>query len=174
MQSRVIHWLLPLALLAVAGVGVAMAASTSTRSNSRTVNAANNAKYGTILVGSNGRTLYRYTPDKKGVSTCSGACATNWPPLLTKANAKPSAGAGVSAALLGTIKRSDGTSQVSYAGFALYSFIGDKKPGDVNGEGVGGTWYLVNTKSALVKHPSSSAAATPASTTTSSGGGAWG
>jgi predicted lipoprotein with Yx(FWY)xxD motif len=176
MRSRVIRLLLPLALLATVGVGAAMAASTSMRSSGGTVNAVNSAKYGMVLASSSGTTLYRYTLDKKGVSMCSGACAKFWPPLLMKGNAKPTVGAGVSAGLLGTIKRSNGVAQVSYAGFPLYFYAGDRKPGDVKGQGFEGNWYVVNTTGALVKHAiaASTATPTPATTTSSGGAAAWG
>jgi predicted lipoprotein with Yx(FWY)xxD motif len=97
------------------------------------------------LVGSNGRTLYLYQADKNGTSACSAACAAAWPPdTVTGA---PEAGSGVSQALLGTIKRSDGTTQVTYNGHPLYYFSADKAGGAAHGQGVkafGAEWYVVN------------------------------
>ena len=168
MRIRAFRWLLPLGLLAVAGAGAAMAA-TSTGSSGATVKAAKVAKFGMVLVSSSGKTLYRYTPDKKGKSVCSGSCAAFWPPLVTKG--KPTAGAGANSGLLGTVKRANGVLQVSYAGYPLYFYAGDKKAGDVKGQGYQSRWYVVNTKGALVK--SGGGSGTPAPTTTSSGGG-WG
>jgi predicted lipoprotein with Yx(FWY)xxD motif len=90
----------------------------------------------------------RFKKDKNGKSACSGACAQNWPPLLTKG--APKAGAGAKASLLGTTKRSDGTTQVTYSGHPLYTFVADNgKPGSTKGQGVdafGARWYVVAAK----------------------------
>ncbi len=104
-----------------------------------------NTHLGKILVDSKGQTLYLFTKDSTGKSACSGMCATFWPPLQT--GGKPGVGRGASASLIGTIKRSDGTSQVTYHGHPLYRFAKDSKPGDVNGEGVtafGGSWFAIS------------------------------
>ncbi|HEY7623146.1 MAG TPA: hypothetical protein VH834_25450 [Solirubrobacteraceae bacterium] len=102
-------------------------------------------KLGKVLVDGHSVTMYLFEKDKHGKSACSGACATAWPPLLTKG--KPKAGSGVKASLLGTTKRSDGTTQVTYNKHPLYGFIQDnKKPGSTKGEGVdafGAEWYVV-------------------------------
>jgi predicted lipoprotein with Yx(FWY)xxD motif len=150
MRVRLVGWLLPGALVAVLGVGAAMAATTMTRSGSATVQTAKSSKYGTVLVNAHGRTLYRYTPDKKGVSNCKGSCSQYWPPLVVKGTAKPTAGAGAKASLLGTIKRGAGVRQVTYAGFPLYTYAGDSKSGDVKGEGFEKTWYVVDAKGGMV------------------------
>jgi predicted lipoprotein with Yx(FWY)xxD motif len=97
-----------------------------------------------FLTDSSGRALYLWTPDTKTKSTCSGACASAWPPLTVKG--APTAGSGATASDLGTISRSDGTKQVTYAGHPLYYFAGDNAAGQTNGEGsngFGATWYLV-------------------------------
>jgi predicted lipoprotein with Yx(FWY)xxD motif len=174
MMGRMIRWGVAVALLAVGGVGAAMAATASTHS-SGTVRTAKSAKFGTVLVNASGKTLYRYTLDKKGVNTCTAVaiCAKYWPRLLVTGTAKPTAGAGVSAALLGTIKQPKGLRQVTYAGFPLYVFAGDAKAGDVKGQGFEKTWYVVNAKGALVKHAVAGSPA-PAPTTTSGGGSTWG
>ncbi len=152
------------------GVGVAMAATKATRSSGGTVKTAASSKYGTVLVAANGMTLYRYTPDKKGKTVCSGACAKYWPPLLLKGTAKETAGSGASAGLLGEIMRANGAAQVTYAGFPLYYYAGDKKPGDVKGQGFEKTWYVVSAKGALVK----SAVAADQDDLDVVGGSAWG
>jgi predicted lipoprotein with Yx(FWY)xxD motif len=102
------------------------------------------ANVGQVLVDSNGMTLYYFEKDKKGSgkSACSGACASARPPLTTSGAAK--AQSGVNAAMLGTIERSDGTTQVTYAGWPLYTFVEDKKPGEDNGtdsKAFGASWY---------------------------------
>jgi predicted lipoprotein with Yx(FWY)xxD motif len=102
------------------------------------------ANVGQVLVDSKGMTLYYFQKDQKGSgkSKCSGECASDWPPLTTHGAAK--AMTGVQASMLGTIKRSDGTTQVTYAGWPLYTFEGDKKPGEDNGtdsKAFGASWY---------------------------------
>jgi predicted lipoprotein with Yx(FWY)xxD motif len=165
-----IRWVLPLLLLASIGVGVAMAASSSS-SATGTVKAVKSKTFGTILENSKGRTLYRYTHDRKNVNTCTPdpACNKYWPPLLVKAGAKPTAGAGAKAAMLGTIKAKNGMRQVTYAGWPLYTFAGDSAAGQTKGQAFEKQWYVVNTSGGLVK----SAVAAPTPTTTS-GGSAWG
>jgi predicted lipoprotein with Yx(FWY)xxD motif len=171
MRDRKIQVVLAILVVAMAGVGVAMAATKSTSAKNGTVKAAKVGKFGTVLVASNGMTLYRYTPDKKNVSVCSGACASYWPPLLVKGTAKPTVGSGASASLLGTTMRSGGAEQVTYAGFPLYYYAGDKKPGQANGQGFEKTWYVVSATGALVKH---AVAASGSGGTTTKKKSAWG
>lgn len=100
---------------------------------------------GQILVGANGRTLYFFLADKGMTSTCTGSCAQNWPPVTT--NGAPRALAGVSQGLLGTMRRGDGTIQVTYHGHPLYYFIADAAAGMAGGEGLdafGARWEVVN------------------------------
>lgn len=106
---------------------------------------------GTVVVNANGRTLYHYTPDSKGHAKCTGACAATWPPLVVKAGTKAVAGAGIKAAKLGTLKRPDGTLQVTYGGFPLYTYSGDAKAGQANGEGLEGKWFALSPAAKLVK-----------------------
>jgi predicted lipoprotein with Yx(FWY)xxD motif len=170
MRSLGVRWLLPLIGVGVLGVGAAMAATTAAQKSTGTVNVTKSAKYGMVLVSSSGRTLYRYTPDKKGVNTCTGQCATYWPAYMAKG--KPTAGTGASGSLLGTIKHGKGL-QVTYGGYPLYMYVGDTKAGQVNGEGKDKTWYVVSTMGALVKKAVAGAAPTTAAGTTTSKS-AWG
>lgn len=98
---------------------------------------------GSVLVDSKGFTLYYFEKDKQGgKSTCYGPCAAGWPPMTTEGAAEGMGG--VRASKLGTTKRNDGTMQVTYAGWPLYTFVEDKKPGEDNGTDVkafGATWY---------------------------------
>jgi predicted lipoprotein with Yx(FWY)xxD motif len=106
---------------------------------------------GRILVNSSGRTLYLFGKDKNGKSSCSGMCASFWPPLIT--TGKPRAGTGTKASLLGTTKRADGRVQVTYNHHPLYTFKKDTKKGQTNGEGLsafGATWYAVSPAGARV------------------------
>ena len=163
MRARVARRVLPLALLFVVGVGVAMAA---TMAAGGTVKAAKSTKYGSLLVSSTGMTLYHMTSEKAGSIKCTGGCAKFWPPLLFSGTGKPTAGSGVIALKLGTIKRPDGHLQVTYNRMALYRFALDKKPGDVKGQGVEGIWFAVTPAGKLAK---ASAPASAATTTTSGG-----
>jgi predicted lipoprotein with Yx(FWY)xxD motif len=177
----VIRWILALTIIAAVGAGAAMAATSALNSSAASVKTNDNAKFGTVLVAANGKTLYRYTLDSKGVNRCTknSVCAQYWPQLLLKAGAKPVAGSGVKASLLGTIKAAHGMRQITYAGYPLYFFAGDKAAGQVNGQGFDKQWYIVNGKGALVKQAVSSSSSstggatstTPSSTT---GGDAWG
>jgi predicted lipoprotein with Yx(FWY)xxD motif len=100
---------------------------------------------GKVLVDSQGKTLYLFDKDSGTKSTCTGACATAWPPL--RASGKPTAGSGAKASLLGTTPRTDGKPQVTYNGHPLYGYQGDSKAGDANGQGIsafGAPWYVVS------------------------------
>jgi len=105
-----------------------------------------NSRLGQILVDSSGRTVYVFVADSGTTSSCnSSSCVQNWPPVLTKG--APQAGSGVDASLLGTTKRGDGTTEVTYAGHPLYYFIADHKPGDITGQDIdafGGPWYVIS------------------------------
>jgi predicted lipoprotein with Yx(FWY)xxD motif len=99
---------------------------------------------GTMLTDSSGRTLYLFEKDKGTSSTCNGSCASAWPPLTT--TGAPKAGAGVKASDLGTTKRQDGTSEVTYNGHPLYYYVGDSGAGMTNGQGLdqfGAEWYVL-------------------------------
>jgi predicted lipoprotein with Yx(FWY)xxD motif len=103
------------------------------------------SEYGTHLVDAQGHALYVFEKDQKNESYCNGACAAVWPPF--EAEKKPAAPAGVPASALGTIKRDDGETQVTFDGHPLYYYAADgSKPGKDSGEDVdqfGASWYLV-------------------------------
>lgn len=98
---------------------------------------------GSSLVGPDGMTLYVFDNDSSGVSTCTGGCADNWPPLTVADGQGPEGGEGVSGQLA-TITRDDGSTQVTYDGRPLYYYAGDSAAGDANGEGVGGVWFIAD------------------------------
>jgi predicted lipoprotein with Yx(FWY)xxD motif len=127
------------AALSLAGWSAAFAAGNS-GARPATVSTARTG-LGRIIVNGQGRTLYLFEKDRRGHSACSRACASFWPPLLT--HGKPIAANGARQALLGTIRRSDGTRQVTYAGHPVYRFELDSKRGQTNGQGLndfGGGW----------------------------------
>ena len=108
------------------------------------VSAAKVGDLGTILVTPEGMTLYDFHKDKGGTSSCYGACAGTWPPLLTEGN--PQAQGAADRSMLGTTKRKDGTIQVTYAGWPLYTYVGDQGPGEANGNDIdqfGAEWYAL-------------------------------
>jgi predicted lipoprotein with Yx(FWY)xxD motif len=96
---------------------------------------------GSILVDAKGRTLYLFESDTDGASTCYDECAEAWPPLIAES---PSGGEGVDGSLLGTTERDDGDVQVTYDGQPLYLFAADRTPGDIEGQGVGEVWFVVD------------------------------
>lgn len=106
-----------------------------------TVGTGTSPTLGTYLTGAGGMTLYVRTSDPAGGSSCTGGCATAWPPLTVAAGTQALAGTGVSGSL-GTFARPDGSLQVTYNGQALYYYAADTKSGDTTGQGVGGIWFV--------------------------------
>jgi predicted lipoprotein with Yx(FWY)xxD motif len=147
---------LALAGLIVAGCGssdstssttAATAATTtaaSTGGGAATIDVADNPDLGKILTDADGNTVYLFEKDENGMSNCSGGCAAEWPPVTTSGS--PKAGSGADDSLLGTVKRDDGSEQVTYDNHPLYTYSGDSNPGDTNGNGLelyGAEWYAM-------------------------------
>ena len=102
-------------------------------------------KVGAILVNSKGFTVYDFHKDKGTTSSCYGGCEGVWPPVTTEG--APQTGEGAMSSQLGTTKRKDGTTQVTYAGHPLYTYVADKKPGEANGSdfsSFGAQWYALH------------------------------
>jgi len=157
---------LPVLLLAVVGL-IAVTATALAAARPPTVKAAQISGFGKLLTTSSGLTLYHYTDEGRGKIDCKGACVKLWPPLLVKNIAKPTAGPGVAASKLGTIRRPDGGIQVTYNGLALYRYAPDRKAGDVLGQGVEHAWYVISPAGKIVRR---TAAQPPAATPPSGGG----
>ena len=107
---------------------------------------------GTVLVNAQGLTLYDLPSEANGHITCTGSCAQAWPPLLEVGGKLPSAPSSV-ASKLGTVVRPDGSTQVTYNGWPLYTYQGDSKPGQANGNDLkqfGASWYALTPAG---KHP---------------------
>ncbi len=125
---------------------VSAGASTSATAAAPAVVATANTRYGMILVDGGGRTLYLFEKDQPNRSECSGACAEDWP--VFHSGATPKAGTGANAAMLGLIKRSDHTTQVTYNHHPLYYYSDDAgRPGEIHGQNVnafGAKWYVVS------------------------------
>jgi predicted lipoprotein with Yx(FWY)xxD motif len=120
-------------------------APTSSRPSGVATVTAASTKLGMILVDGGGRTLYLFEKDQPDQSACSGSCAAAWP--VDNSSGTPKAGSGVKASLLGTIKRSDGATQVTYNHHPLYYYSGDSGPGQQNGQGLnafGAAWFVVS------------------------------
>lgn len=163
--TRIVATCVALGALAAGTGGAGVSGATSQRTTlPLTISTLTTTKFGTILTST--RTVYTLTPSKVA---CAAACLKVWPEvLLAKGVMKARAGRGINAAKLGTIARAGGRRQVTYAGRALYWFIGDTRPSQVNGN-VTDTWgkwsVVVLVKPAVQKAPT---------TTTTSGGGGGG
>jgi predicted lipoprotein with Yx(FWY)xxD motif len=128
---------------------------------------------GVVLVNSKGRTLYVFAKDKHQSVTCTGQCASFWPPLKWKGSGKPKAAAPAKTKRLGLEKNPAGGKVVTYNKWPLYTYAGDSAGGQANGEGQnlnGGKWYVISPKGVLIKHKSSGGGGG----TTTTGGGGWG
>ena len=133
---------------AVAIVTIGWSATASSKAAARhatsaaTVQTKTLKKLGTVLVNSKGRTLYMFVPDHRKKVTCTGKCAAVWPPLKVKTGQKPTAGGAAKKKLLGLDGR-----VVTYNRWPLYTYVGDSKPGQANGQATnlnGGLWYVMS------------------------------
>ena len=97
--------------------------------------------FGPIVADGDGNTLYMYAPDSPDAATCTGGCASAWPPFLF--DGAPSVGDGLLGDLFTTVP-GEGGSQLAYNGHPLYHFAGDSAPGDTNGQGSGGVWFVLD------------------------------
>jgi len=129
-----------IALLAVVALALFAATGVYAKQPSKVVvKEADNATLGrTILTTTKGRTLYSLSVETHGKFICTGSCLASWKPLAVPAGVTPKG-----PVKLGTIKRPDGKTQVTFKGRPLYSFNGDVKPGEANGQGLKdvGTWH---------------------------------
>ncbi|HXV70174.1 MAG TPA: hypothetical protein VEB69_02100 [Acidimicrobiia bacterium] len=101
---------------------------------------ASDTDLGSILVNAEGFTLYIFTNDTDGASTCYDACASTWPPVPGDVAISPE----LDASIFGTTTRDDGTEQLTVNGMPLYLYAPDTSPGDTTGQGVGGVWFVVD------------------------------
>jgi len=113
---------------------------------------AGRSTYGVVLFDGHGKALYAFTRDRRGQSTCSGACAAAWPPYVVGDG--PRAGVGARRTLLGTTRRQDGRRQLTYAGRPLYYYVGDLRRGQILCQNVfefGGRWLVIRPDGRLVR-----------------------
>jgi predicted lipoprotein with Yx(FWY)xxD motif len=149
---RTILLLSTMALTAVALTGPARSSSRADAVDARAAVTVRESRFGRILFDGKGFVLYAFTRDPKGRSACSGACATAWPPFLV--TGKVRAGAGARGRLIGTTRRAEGKTQVTYAGRPLYYYVGDREPGQILCQDIdefGGTWLVARADGTLVR-----------------------
>jgi predicted lipoprotein with Yx(FWY)xxD motif len=128
------------------------------------------SRLGRVLVDRRGRALYLFEKDAMDMSSCAGACASYWPPLLT--SGKPLAETGVRDALLGVTRRADGSLQVTYNHHPLYTFKLDVKAGQTNGQNLhsfGADWYVLSPAGVKIERNNSTKSKTSSSNTGSYG-----
>ncbi|WP_201292889.1 COG4315 family predicted lipoprotein [Halobacterium bonnevillei] len=143
------------------------ATTTEAMADGPTVAVGSTDEHGDVLVDSEGMSLYLFTQDEEGTSTCYGDCEDAWPPLTVEGD--PSAGSDVTASL-GTAERDDGSMQVTAEGWPLYYYAADSEPGDTEGQGVGDVWFLLTPDGTQVEGGEGSATTT---TDDGSGGGGY-
>jgi predicted lipoprotein with Yx(FWY)xxD motif len=141
------------------GGGASTEASASDTAGAVTV-ASSETDAGTSLVGPDGLTLYIFTSDTDGTSTCYEDCAAAWPPFEVDAGATIEAGDGVTGDL-GTTERDDGAIQVTYDGMPLYYYASDAAAGDATGEGVNDVWFIASPEGQTGAEPSDDGGAEP-------------
>lgn len=176
--------ILPLALLAAACGSSSNSSSTSAAAPPSTSSGAPATSsvalstktlpgVGSVLVNGAGRTLYVFIPDNAKKVTCTGACASIWPPLKVAAGQKPAASGGVDASLVSSDSNPSGGDVVTYAGWPLYLYVADPSPGTDHGQGInssGGLWYVIAPSGKVIKGKSGGGTSTTSSGAYSSGG----
>jgi predicted lipoprotein with Yx(FWY)xxD motif len=161
------------------GVGVAVVAAViavaALSSASGSTTSAATVKHGhalgqTVLVNRAGRTLYSLSAETNGRFICTGSCVSTWRPLTVRRGQRPTG-----AASLSTIRRLTGQTQVTYRGKPLYTFAGDRKPGDAKGEGFKdvGVWHAAALRSSAKKAPAAPQPLSPGYGTGSDGSGGY-
>ena len=162
---------LSVSLLMVALFAVACASSSSTTTGSsggttpttapssnsaavlKTASVTLNGQSVTMLTNAQGKTLYYFKPDSATKSACFGACAGNWPPLLFTSSGSPTSASTLSGTL--TVVRDANGQQVEYNGHPLYTFAQDTAPGQTNGEGIKGVWFVATSSLPVQSAPQS-------------------
>jgi predicted lipoprotein with Yx(FWY)xxD motif len=135
---------------AAAATAPATSASSDAGTGAGTVIKTASGSAGIWLTDQTGKTLYIYTKDTGTTSVCYAACATAWPPFTATGSVTVN-GQFLDASLIGSTKRTDGTTQVTYGGHPLYYYVKDTAPNQTTGQGVGGVWYLLGPKANVMK-----------------------
>jgi len=140
--------------VAVSQVGAAGTSGASMHAKTVVISTRKVPKLGTILVDSKGHTLYMFPPDKRKKVTCVGTCAASWPPVKLPKGAKAVAAGQAKASLLASDPNPEGGRVVTYAGWPLYTYVADTKPGTAVGQGVkvnGGLWFVLSPSGKVIK-----------------------
>jgi predicted lipoprotein with Yx(FWY)xxD motif len=169
MHKRTIGGLLAAAALALTAacggddaesIGTTEPAAPAAESGDAVAVRAGDSALGEILVGEDGMTVYGFTNDVDGVSTCSGTCADAWPPVIVGPDW--AVGPGLDSGVFSTVERDDGSKQLVAGKWPLYYYSGDSAAGDLNGQGSGDVWFVVGTDAALVEDAAPEGTATEA------------
>lgn len=160
------------ASVSVTGSGAGAGATAGSSSSGDALMVSSDASLGQIVTNGQGRTVYRYDLDTadSGKSSCTGSCATAWPPVTVSGSGTPTV-AGVSQSLVGVITRADGTKQLTLAGWPLYTYAGDSGPGSVTGQGVAGIWWAVTPSGAKAAAGSGGGGSSASSSPSAAGNG---
>ena len=132
-----------------ASVPVATTVPPAAAAGASVVVKAGSSSFGQILVDATGNTLYAFTNDTAAQSTCTGTCADAWPPVIV--DPSWTVAPGLDAGVFSTVIRTDGSEQLMAGRFPLYRFSGDARPGDVNGQGSGGVWFVVDGSANIIE-----------------------
>ena len=154
MRKLVIVCLAVAALAALAGTALGSGASSTRSAMTVRIGTRKIPKLGTVLVNSEGRTLYMFVPDKQRKVTCVGACAAIWPPVKLPAGMKPAASGAVKASLLGSDRDRAGGRVVTYNRWPLYTYVGDRAAGQAKGQALklnGGYWYVLSPAGKVIR-----------------------
>ncbi len=119
------------------------------------ISSATIAGLGPVLVDARGRTLYMFAPDKAKQVTCTGTCASVWPPAFVRSGQKPVAAGSVKPSLLGSDPDPAGGRVVTYHGWPLYTYVSDTSAGHASGQAVnlnGGLWYVISPAGKVIKN----------------------
>ncbi len=180
---------LAIVAVAVSAIGVLAACSSSSNSGSGSGSqtsaapqgagsapvSVTSSPLGSILVDSQGKTIYLFAPDSANHSTCNGTCLQYWP-IVSAPATLPTAVSGVTAKL-GSLTRSDGSHQLTVAGLPVYTYVGDSGPGTTKGQGLnlsGGLWWVVSPAGTPVTSSAGSSGSTSSSSSSSSSSGGYG
>ena len=131
-----------------AGGGAATSVASGTAASGAAPITVADSSLGQILTDANGFTVYGFTNDSAGTSTCTGGCAEAWPAVTTTSDELP---AGLDPNVFSVVEGPDGTYQLKAGDWPLYTFSGDAAAGDTNGQGQGGVWFVVTPDGTLIQ-----------------------
>lgn len=131
-------------------LGLSLAVVVAEDAATPTLSLAASDDWGQHLVTADGMSVYLYVLDEGGTIACVDACTNNWRPVVVDSGSEPTVGEGLDQELIGTIERTDGSLQVTFGGWPLYTFARDTQPGHARGQGLGQQFYLLSTAGTAV------------------------